>query len=175
MIGPCHECKRPIGGPFFYAAESGRLLCHGCVNGKTPRELCVAAEQLGPLTRVENRPQEAREWTPDDDFNEALAYMLLTDRERLVVEAFYERHQGPGMLAWLTQMANVSDERLLAKHAEADTVVVDAAMGRRKGYCGKNGWGPYERRAFFAELMAARCQDAEEAVMRRCAAGRRSA
>lgn len=171
MIGPCRICCKTITGPFLYRGDQGQILCHDCVCHQTPKEL----SRMGTLTREPNRPQEARVWTPDDDFNEALGYMLLTERERLVVEAYYARHPGPGMLAWLTQMANLSDARLLAKHAEADTVVLDAAMGRRKAFCGKNGWGPYERRAFFAELMAARCQDAEAYVARRLDGNRRPA
>lgn len=170
----CGICGEPITGPFLYHGKGNQVFCQACLKAKDPKRQGELARLAG-VQLHRNEPAPERAWTPDDDFDEVLSYMLMSERERTVVERFFAEHPGPGMLAWLTQMANVSDEQLLAKHAEADTVVVDAAMGRRKGYCGKNGWGPYERRAFFAELMAARCQDAEEAVMRRCSGRRRSA
>ena len=107
------------------------------------------------------------EWAPSDEYNEALAYMLLSERERLVVERFYAEHPGPAMLAWLTKMANKADDYLLERHREADRVLVGVFAGTAKAHAGRNGWGPYERRAFYAEVLEARRLDAEDQIVKR--------
>lgn len=170
----CGICGEPITGPFLYHGKGNQVFCQACLKAKDPKRQGELARLAG-VQLHRNEPAPERAWTPDDDFDEVLSYMLMSERERTVVERFFAEHPGPGMLAWLTRMANIPDELLLGKHRDADTTVVDAAMGRIQAHCADNGWGPFERKAFYAELIEARRRDAEECVARRLNGSRRSA
>lgn len=173
MIGPCERCRRAICGPFFYEATTGGVLCPACVKAKHPADTAAVDKLVGDAERLKlrvNRPaKEAApaQWAPDDDFNEAWAYWDLSERERAVVERFYAKHDGPGRREWLIKMAGLGDELLFEKHHDADAVVFDAAVGRIQAKVSKDGWGPFERRAFYAELIEARKLDAEHRIVKR--------